>query len=356
MPSKLMHRLSPGEFRRAAEGAQRDPTTMARATVYFFTAGATLGLVDILVRTGGEASLTGQVVSTAAAYAITAFVLVVFDRLPPWVYGALIALGTVLITAGVYFGDAGMSALVLLYCWVALYAGQFHRRPWAVLQLGLIGVAYGVALAARGGGPVSILHWVVAMGTLAVVAAVVGSLRHRLEGLVVRLGETARTDALTGLLNRRGFLERLETQLESARRGESPPSLVFGDFDGFKRLNDRFGHEAGDAALRRTGEIFGHVTRRIDVAGRIGGEEFALIVPGSDGTSARRLAERLRVALGEAFAGEAVPLTMSFGIATFPLDGEDPGELMRSADRALYGAKADGGDCSVVRSDQRGRS
>ena len=127
-----------------------------------------------------------------------------------------------LITAGVYFGDAGMSALVLLYCWVALYAGQFHRRPWAVLQLGLIGVAYGVALAARGGGPVSILHWVVAMGTLAVVAAVVGSLRHRLEGLVVRLGETARTDALTGLLNRRGFLERLETQLESARRGESP--------------------------------------------------------------------------------------------------------------------------------------
>jgi hypothetical protein len=115
MPSKLMHRLSPGEFRRAAEGAHRDPTTMARATVYFFTAGATLGLVDILVRTGGEASLTGQVVSTAAAYAIAAFVLVVFDRLPPpWVYGALIALGTVLITAGVYFGDAGMSALVLL--------------------------------------------------------------------------------------------------------------------------------------------------------------------------------------------------------------------------------------------------
>jgi len=121
MPSKLMHRLSPGGFRRAAEGAQRDPATMARATVYFFTAGATLGLVDILVRTGGEASLTGQVVSTAATYAIAAFVLLVFDRLPPWVYGALIALGT----AGVYFGDAGTSALVLLYCWVALYAGHF---------------------------------------------------------------------------------------------------------------------------------------------------------------------------------------------------------------------------------------
>jgi len=356
MPSKLMRRLSPGEFHRAAEGAQRDPTTMARATVYFFTAGATLGVVDILVRTGGEASLAGQVVSTAAAYAIAAYVLVVFDRLPPWVYGALIALGTVLITAGVYFGDAGVSALVLLYCWVALYAGHFHRRPWAVLQLGIIGVAYGVALAARGGGPMSILHWVVAMGTLAVVAAVVGSLRHRLEGLVVRLGETARTDALTGLLNRRGFLERLETQLESARRGESPPSLVFGDFDGFKRLPRSLrprGGRRGAQAYRRDLRAC-HASHRRGRAHRRRG-----VRPDRPRLRRHERAPTGGAAEGRARRGvrrEAVPLTMSFGIATFPLDGEDPGELMRSVDRALYGAKADRGDCSVVCSDQRGRS
>ena len=92
-------------------------------------------------------------------------------------------------------------------------------------------------------------------------------MRERLDGLIERLHETARTDFLTGLLNRRGFIERFEHELEVARRSGRPLSLLVGDLDCFKKLNDELGHPAGDDALVKVAKILESTRRRVDVTG-----------------------------------------------------------------------------------------
>jgi diguanylate cyclase (GGDEF)-like protein len=172
--------------------------------------------------------------------------------------------------------------------------------------------------------------------------------RDRMIALVARLGDAAHRDALTELLNRRGFDEIFDVELERARRSDTPLSLLLGDLDDFKRLNDEFGHGAGDAELRRVARTLRVAKRRFDVAARVGGEEFALLAPDCDEQGAYTLAERMRteVDLGPA-RGERT-LTISFGVATFPLHGESADDLLRAADRALYRAKRLGRNRSVV--------
>ena len=120
------------------------------------------------------------------------------------------------------------------------------------------------------------------MGALLVAALLIGVMRARSEQLIARLYEAARTDPLTGLLNRRGFRELLDLELERARRRGEPMALVVGDIDHFKEVNDRSGHPVGDAALRRTADLLTRGVRQIDAAARVGGEEFALVLSDTD--------------------------------------------------------------------------
>jgi diguanylate cyclase (GGDEF)-like protein/putative nucleotidyltransferase with HDIG domain len=186
------------------------------------------------------------------------------------------------------------------------------------------------------------------LATLAVAGVLLTILRNRLDGMIRRLANAARTDALTGLLNRRGFEETFELELERARRGERSLSVLVGDLDNFKQINDRFGHHAGDLALERASSILDRRKRRIDTIARLGGEEFALIVPDADDHSAYMLAERLRTGLRESFATDEVPVTISFGVASFPAHGESYMALLGAADDALYAAKELGRDRTVI--------
>jgi diguanylate cyclase (GGDEF)-like protein len=297
-------------------------------------------------RTG--TSTTGFAVCVAAGYAVAAFTVVAFDRLPAWSYGAIQAVGTVLITGGVYFSGAETSPLAVLYVWVALYAALLFERRWVAVQMGFVAAAYAAALIIGRSGSAGIEAWVIVVGSVLVVAAIASALRTRLEGLITELDGLARRDALTGMLNRRGFEEGLDIQLERARRIDGTVSLVLGDLDGFKAVNDRLGHQAGDAALRRVGEIVETTKRRLDLAARIGGEEFALVVPDGDEDSAFRLAERLRAAVAETFADDDVPLTISFGVSVSPGDHGDADLLLKRADQALYMAKRSGRDRAIA--------
>jgi diguanylate cyclase (GGDEF)-like protein len=181
----------------------------------------------------------------------------------------------------------------------------------------------------------------------AVAGLVVIALTDRLVGLIARLGHAARTDPLTGLPNRRAFTDALDLELERTRRGAGPLCLVLGDLDDFKQVNDQLGHSEGDYALERVAAVLDDGKRRIDTAARIGGEEFAIVLPSCDPDGARTLADRLRREIAAEFRDSPQPLTASFGIATAHDGARTKRALFDEADRALYRAKAQGGDRCV---------
>ena len=147
------------------------------------------------------------------------------------------------------------------------------------------------------------------------------------------LAELSRTDPLTGCLNRRGFAERLDAELARAVREGTEVALVQLDLNGFKEVNDRFGHAAGDELLRWVGSTMQGLLRGSDATGRLGGDEFALLLPGVPMDEARVVAERTVAALAERVGSAA-------GVACHPDDGRDGDELLRHADSDLYAAKA----------------
>ncbi len=156
-----------------------------------------------------------------------------------------------------------------------------------------------------------------------------------------RVRELAPVDSLTGLTNHRGFHEMLKHELEHGARNEAPVALVSLDLDDFKRINDAHGHPVGDQILRKVGTALCTAVRNIDTAARIGGEEFALILPGADSTTAFVVAERARREI-ESIEVPGFELSCSSGIAAFPRDAEDAQTLCQHAESAMRWAKVGG--------------
>jgi diguanylate cyclase (GGDEF)-like protein len=153
------------------------------------------------------------------------------------------------------------------------------------------------------------------------------------------LADLASRDSLTGLLNRGVILETLVRELSRSGRDGEPLTIAMADLDHFKAVNDTHGHQAGDQILVRTAERLKACLRPYDSIGRYGGEEFLIVLPGCDAATADQLAERLRTCV--MVQNEPIPITLSLGIATW--DGfSTAAELIRSADVALYEAKAAG--------------
>jgi diguanylate cyclase (GGDEF)-like protein len=159
----------------------------------------------------------------------------------------------------------------------------------------------------------------------------------------------ATTDDLTGLVNRRRFIEALESEIVRANAFHSPLSVVLGDLDHFKLVNDRFGHQTGDEVLRRFADLVREHLRDVDVPGRIGGEEFAILLPETDAAGAVAVAERIRRSLRSLrpTPERSGAVTASFGVAQLT-PGETGDELLRRADVALYRAKSEGRNTVTV--------
>ena len=153
---------------------------------------------------------------------------------------------------------------------------------------------------------------------------------------------TALTDALTGLLNRRGLEDRLERELDGAQEDRRPLSLVVLDCDDFKDVNDRAGHEFGDALLREIGLVLQRACPSGGSAARLGGDEFVIMLPGTDADAAFEVVKQLRTDLDEGLDDAGFPLRLSAGLSTYPYDGGGGTQLLRAADQALYRAKVSG--------------
>ena len=162
-----------------------------------------------------------------------------------------------------------------------------------------------------------------------------------------RLEEIALIDVLTGIANRRSFMQRIDTEFSRAQRYKTPLSLLMIDIDDFKKINDGLGHLAGDQVLRHISAVFREYFRDADFPGRIGGDEFGVILPNTTLADARQLAERIRAIISEEYVEydqNQFKFTMSFGVAEMHESVKDVDELIRKADEALYRAKNSGKD------------
>ena len=202
-----------------------------------------------------------------------------------------------------------------------------------------------------GGAPVMIGE---TMALMAVWTDVTERVRAEQEVLALnlKLSEQAMRDPLTGLFNRRYLQEALGREFALASRRGHSISLVMGDIDHFKAVNDTYGHQAGDEVLKEFGDLMRQHSRASDICCRYGGEEFMLVLPDVSEESACQRAEQLRLALAAVtlpFKTSEIQVTASFGVASYPVHGIDGDALIAAADSALYAAKSAGRN-RVIRS------
>jgi diguanylate cyclase (GGDEF)-like protein/putative nucleotidyltransferase with HDIG domain len=319
---------------------------MARAAAAFLAAGGLFGLLSLALPdtvVGDEALL---LIVSLASIALALVVIAAGERTPPAGFQVAVAAGTAAASLAVYAWGSGSSYAPLPYAFVVVFAFYFFTLPAAFVHLSLASIGYALALLAESPPGNHFDGWFATTGTLLAGGMFVLAGRERLTGVIANLAHAADCDQLTGLLNRHGFEEAFDVELERARRGQAGLSLIVGDVDRLERVNDERGRAAGDAALRRVACAIGDAKRSFDSAARIGGEEFALLAPTADEHGAYMLAERIRE---EVEAGDEGP-TVSFGIATFPLHGQSAEALLRAADQALYAAKRLGRNRTVISS------
>jgi diguanylate cyclase (GGDEF)-like protein/PAS domain S-box-containing protein len=182
-------------------------------------------------------------------------------------------------------------------------------------------------------------------GTLTYYAAIERDLTEH-KKLQSRLENMATIDSLTGLANRQAFMQRAKNEFHRARRYARPITVVMIDIDHFKTINDRYGHAAGDEVLRQVADICQSSLRGSDFIGRVGGEEFVLLLPDTRQTNAYHVAERMRTQLYETpielETGTKLNITASFGVAHMNEDDSDFNAILERADKAMYHAKHDG--------------
>ena len=171
--------------------------------------------------------------------------------------------------------------------------------------------------------------------------------RQHLKAVTVRLSHASATDTVTRLANRRAFEQRLAEEVQRMHRLLYPLALFIVDVDSFKQINDTFGHPTGDKVLRKVAQVLKRACRETDFVARFGGDEFAVLLPGTDLQGARIIAERCRVAV-EKLAWPEHPVRVSIGVAQLPSSARDGSSLVDDADRALLRAKQGGKNQSAA--------
>jgi diguanylate cyclase (GGDEF)-like protein len=241
----------------------------------------------------------------------------------------LVALGSLLVGAAMVAGEGGPATTTYgaFYIWVGMYAALFFAPRPATAHIAWAGTCHVVALVVATEGGRWLAQTVLLFGAITATALVVGA-------LVRQIRTAAATDPLTGLPNRRSFDQHLDMELARAHRADRRVALLALDLDGFKEVNDREGHAAGDQLLVEAGRSWASVLRTGELLARSGGDEFVVLLPDTQHAGARRVAARIA-------ASTPAPLGVSVGIAiSEPGDTRDA--LVRRADEALYVDKAAG--------------
>jgi diguanylate cyclase (GGDEF)-like protein len=322
---------------------ERSPATkrlMVTSAAGIYGGAAFVGLLEDALPGGPSFSLLPAVM----ALVFVALLLGFGVRFPFPLLAALGPIGVALIGYALATSDGPGDAAVL-YMWPVLWIAYFFGRAGSIFVVVWIGIVHGVALASLPAGQGNMDRWLDVMVSVSVVAGVVYLLSHSNRTLVAQLAAEARVDQLTGVLNRRGFEERMEVELDRARREDAWLGVATFDIDHFKRVNDEFGHEVGDRVLARLGEVLRTGTRATDVVARTGGEEFVALLPGRSADETSVVAERIRAGFAE--PSDLPPVTVSAGVSSAVAPESGP-LLLAESDTALYAAKRAGRDRTVV--------
>jgi diguanylate cyclase (GGDEF)-like protein len=313
---------------------------MVLSGAMLFAGGTLIDLIESLVPGGQAFSLLPGIGSV-----IFGTLLITFGaRLPRMLLGALGPLGVAMIAVALATTTTPGDGAVL-YMWPVLWQSYFFGRRGTALIVACVGVAHGVALMAMAHGDLD--RWIDVMSAVSVVGVVVELLSERNRRLVERVSAEARVDELTQLLNRRGFDEGAERELARAARDHTSIGLALFDIDFFKRVNDEFGHEAGDRVLQRFAECLRSNLRATDMAARLGGEEFVALLPDAGLEQTRDYTERVREALRQPADPGIAVVTVSAG-ASADVAPESIEFVLKRADAALYAAKSRGRDRTVI--------
>ncbi|MBA3808041.1 MAG: GGDEF domain-containing protein, partial [Solirubrobacterales bacterium] len=257
------------------ESIRLDKRLIAHTAAAIYGGAAFNGLVESLIPGDPRLSMIPGLI----ALAMFAMLLAVGPRLPRRWLAPVGPIGVALI-AYALSESPGAGDGAILYTWPVLWTAFFFGRRGAVAIMACIAIAHGVTLLELPADSSFAGRWIDVFVSLSVVAAVVETLARRSDSLLARLAGEARTDTLTGLLNRRGFDERAAFELAHARRDSGSVAAVAFDIDRFKHINDEWGHEIGDRVLARVGGLLAEHSREIDVTARLGGDEFVVLLPG----------------------------------------------------------------------------
>lgn len=236
---------------------------------------------------------------------------------------------------------AGNKDYVFL-CIIPLFQATLYKKT--ILITGIIGALSACAIAAGLSIP-KLVSFVSVMGILALLGIIMSRVLSRTHIKADYLHSIATTDALTGLINRREFDRRITEEFARSKRHKSALSLAMFDIDFFKKINDTYGHNTGDAILRELARLIAENTRSCDVPARYGGEEFVLILPETSQLEAFELMDRLRIIVEKELFNKTkrpVKFTISIGVAQLDLMDKNPMEFIERADKALYKAKQGG--------------
>lgn len=324
---------------------------MARALFWFAASAGLVAGVTLVLPHNTSLDETGLAGCGVLSAAIAALGITAYDALPRWTFHALVAAGSLIATAAIHYWGEGSLYGPMPYLWPTVYAFWFFTKRAAFAQATFIGILFAAELADRDPSYTPVAEWAATIATLVVIGMLLAVVRDRLSGVISNLSDAARRDPLTGLLNRRGFEEVFDVELERARRTEQALSVIVGDLDNFKDVNDEFGHAAGDEVLRVVAQALDECKRSWDAAARVGGEEFAILAPDTDEHGAYILAERARAAIERSSerAGRS-GVTASFGIVSHPVHGQTAASLLQAGDQALYAAKRLGRNRTVISS------
>ncbi len=288
------------------------------------------------------------VVPLAVAELAVGLVLLFGRRLPGWAVRALgISGAIVLISAGVVVARP-VGPTPLWYVLPAIAVARFCDRRETLLNLGLLCVTYALALTLADHPEVPGLMYATVVSIVALLVAAHGRQVRHTGAVMAQLEVVAAVDSLTGLLNRGALKQAFAREVERAQASGIALSVALFDLDHFKAINDTFGHDAGDEALCRFAAILEGERSRADLAARMGGEEFLVVLFATDAERAKGFAERVSAKLAQSTGGAFPAFTASAGISSLSPRLASPSRLLTAADRALYAAKQAGRNRSVI--------